>query len=145
MAGSLESRGEAVEACPVLKVSISEIPASYRLRFRPSVFSSSRRQMKADDVNPIKPEEGIDIAVLWQNKTSQPLRDLVVRFEYQQAKTSAFSAIEQAVREAAPGEHWAKFRLRGGEFEDTLHIVAWRVTIVSAGQMLGEKKSSMWR
>jgi hypothetical protein len=140
-----DSLGEAIEACPVLKVNISEIPASYQMRLRPSVFSDSRMSMKADDVNPIKAEEGINIAILWQNKTSQPLRDVVMRFEYQQAKTSAVRVVEQPVREAAPGGHWAEFRLRGGEFEDTLHITAWRATVVSAGQVLGEKKSGMWR
>ena len=139
------SHGEAIEACPILKVSISEFPASYKMKLRPSLFSSSRMYMKADYVNPIKAEEGINIAVLWQNKTSQPLRDLVVRLEYQQAKTSAFHVIEQPVREAAPGGHWVEFRLHGGEFEDTQQIAAWRATVVSAGQVLGEKKSGMWR
>jgi hypothetical protein len=140
-----DSHAEAIEACPVLKVKIGEIPAAFKLRLRPSLGSDSHMPMKTDYTNPIKLEQGINIDVLWQNKTSQPLRGLVLRLEYQQAKTSAFRVIEQHIREAAPGGHWTEFQLRGGEFEDTQHIAAWRVTVVSAGQVLGDKRSAMWR
>lgn len=136
---------QAVEACPVLKVSIAELPASHKLRMHPSMISAGHAFTSADFIGQAAPDKGINIAVLWQNKTSQPLRDLVVRLEYQQAKTSEFAAIEQQVREARPGGQWTEFKLRGGEFEDTQHIAAWRVTVVSAGQVLGQKKSVMWR
>ena len=138
-------QGQAVEACPILKVSIAELPESYKLQMHPSVASSSHTLTSADYMGESRAQSGINVVVLWQNKTSQPLRDLAVRLEYQQSKTSAFRLIEQQVREAKPGSQWTQFLLRGGEFEDTLHIAAWHVTVVSAGQMLGEKKSVMWR
>jgi len=136
---------QAVEACPVLKVNIAELPASHKLRMYPSMISAGHAFTSADFIGQARPEKGINIAVLWQNKTSQPLRDLVVRLEYQQAKTGAFATLEQQVREARPGGQSTEFRLRGGEFEDTEHIAAWRVTVISAGQVLGQKKSVMWR
>lgn len=136
---------QAVEACPVLKVSVAELPASHKLRMHPSMISAGHAFTSADFIGQALPEKGINVAVLWQNKTSQPLRDLVVRLEYQQAKTSNFATIERSVREAKPGGQWTEFKLRGGEFEDTQHIAAWRVTVISAGQVLGQKKSVMWR
>ncbi len=145
MAAPAPGHGQSVEACPILKVNIAELPESYKLRMRPSVAASSHALTSADYMGETRPQVGINVAVLWENKTSQPLRDLVVRLEYQQAKTSAFRTIEQQVREAKPGGHWTQLLLRGGEYEDTQHIAAWRVTVVSAGQVLGQKQSVMWR
>lgn len=145
LAAPARGGGQVVEACPILKVNIAELPASYKLKLHPTLFGDSTAMTAADYAGLARPDQGINIAVLWQNKTSHPLRDLVVRLEYQQAKTSAFRSIEQRIPEAKPGGQWTQFWLRGGEFEDTLHIAAWRLTVVSAGQVLGEKKSVLWR
>lgn len=142
---SAPGQSQAIEACPVLKVNITELPASHKLNMRPTSLRTNRALTSADCLGQAMPERSICVAVLWQNKTSQPLRDLLVRFEYQQAKTSNFATVEQQVREARPGGQWTEFQLRGGEFEDAQHIAAWRVSVISAGQVLGQKKSVMWR
>jgi hypothetical protein len=87
---------------------------------------------------------GIRVAVLWENRTGQPLRDVVVRLEYQQAKTGAFRTAEQRFAEVPAKGRWTNFDLSGAEFEDTVHVAAWRATVTSGGRVLGSRHSAMW-
>jgi hypothetical protein len=87
---------------------------------------------------------GIRIAVLWENRTGEPLRDVTLRLEYQQAKTQAVRTAEQQFHDVPLKGHWINFDLSGGEYRDTVHVSAWRVTVLSGDRVLGSKQSVMW-
>ena len=138
------SRARAGDPCPVLKVNITELPASHNLLLHPGDPKKRRIYTSDQSLQAASVETGIDVAVLWQNRTGQRLQDVTLRFEYQQARAGSFRTLEQAYRDLPAGGRWTEFFLRGPEFEDTLHIAAWRVTILSAGQILGQKQSAIW-
>ncbi len=133
-----------VEACPVLKVNISMLPTSDRLMLHPTLENRSRGTTASEALGEQVAEEGINIAVLWQNATGNALRGVTVRLEYQQAKTSAFKVMDRQFPEVRPGGKWVTFKLRGGEYQDTGHIAAWRISVLCAGQVLGRKQSVLW-
>jgi hypothetical protein len=93
--------------------------------------------------DPVK-RRGIRVAVMWENRTGQPLRDVTLRLEYQQAKTGAMRTVDLQFPEVPPKGRWTNFELKGGEYEDTVHVAAWRVAVLSGGRELGSKQSAMW-
>jgi hypothetical protein len=142
--GGIAATGEPAQPCPVLKVSISEFPHSERLQLHPSPESHRTVFSGSDMIGNISRLRGIRIAVLWENRTGEPLRDVTVRLEYQQAKMQAVRTAEQQLHDVPIKGRWTNFDLNGGEYRDTEHVAAWRVSVLSGDRILGSKQSVMW-
>lgn len=143
-AGSLAASEEVALPCPILKVSISEFPHNEKLQLHPSPESHRSVYSGSDLIGSFSRLHGIRIAVLWENRTGQPLHDVTVRLEYQQAKTQAFRTAEMQFHDVPIKGHWTNFDLSGGEYRDTEHVAAWRVSVLSGDHVLGTKQSVMW-
>jgi len=142
--GSIAAREEPVQPCPVLKVSVTEFPTNERLMMHPAPETN----LSVPGSHPYsidqKKRRGIRVAVLWENRTGEPLRNVTLRLEYQQAKTGVIRTAEQQFPEVPVKGRWTHFDLSGAEFEDTVHVAAWRVTVNSSGRVLGSRYSAMW-
>lgn len=144
-AGAVAALEEPAQACPVRKVVVTEFPTHNKLMMHPSpeshytVFGSATAMF-----DPAK-RRGIRVAVMWENCMGGLLRDVTLRLEYQQAKTRAFRTVDVQFPEVpAKKGRWTNFDLSGGEYEDTVHVAAWRVTVLGGGRVLGSKQASMW-
>ncbi len=142
--GSLTASEETPQPCPVLKLSISEFPHSEKLQLHPSPESHRSVYSGSDFIGSANKIHGIRIAVLWENRTGQPLPDVTVRVEYQQAKTQAIRTAEQQLHDIPIKGHWTHFDISGGEYRDTEHVAAWRVSVLNGDRILGSKQSVMW-
>ncbi|MBI5686455.1 MAG: hypothetical protein HZC54_15390 [Verrucomicrobia bacterium] len=144
MAGPAAAAGETVQPCPILKVVITEFPAHRKLLMHPSPEVNYTMAGSADALFDPAKRKGIRVAVMWENRTGETLRDVTLRLEYQQAKTRALRTTELQLPEVSAEGRWTHFELRGGEYEDTVHIAAWRVSVLSGSRVLGSKHSVMW-
>ena len=144
LVGEAAGRDETGQPCPVLKVNLSYLPRNRELMLHPPTYGSSQIYVGGQYIGEETILKGIEIAVLWQNRSDQALRDITLRLEYQQSGTGAFRTMEQQLPDLKPGGRWSIFRIAGGEYEDTKRIVAWRVSVLSGGQVLGRKQSAMW-
>jgi len=142
--GSLAAREEPAQPCPILKVIITEFPANEKLMLHPTPESHRSVFAGSDSIGTLSRNRGIRIAVLWENRTGEPLHDVTLRLEYQQAKTQAVRTTEQQFHDLPIKGHWTNFDLNGGEYRDTVHVAAWRVSVFSGDRMLGTKQSVMW-
>jgi hypothetical protein len=142
--GPVPAREEPVQPCPVLKVIVTEFPTHRKLLMHPApeehhtVFGGA-----ASMFDPAK-RRGIRVAVLWDNRTGQTLRDITLRLEYQQAKTRDMRTVDLPFPEVPGKSRWTNFELKSGEYEDTVHIAAWCVSVRSGNRVLGSKHSAMW-
>lgn len=144
MAGPIAAREEPLQPCPVLKVVITEFPTNEKLMMHPSPETHFSVLASAPyAIDPAK-RRGIRIAVLWGNLADQPLRDVTLRLEYQQAKTRVIRTADQQFPKVPAKGQWTNFDLNGGEYEDTVHVAAWRVSVLSGSRVLGSKHSAMW-
>ncbi|MCX7825198.1 MAG: hypothetical protein N2689_06530 [Verrucomicrobiae bacterium] len=143
LAGEASGRDEAAQLCPVAKVNISYLPRSEKLLLHPPTYGG-QIYLGGRYVGEEVVTQGIEVAVLWANRGELPLRDVILRLEYQQATTGAIRTMEQQLSDVKPGGRWTIFRIRGGEYADTRHIAAWRVSVLSGNQVLGRKQSVMW-
>lgn len=143
-AGFLTASEVTSQPCPVLKVSISEFPHSEKLQLHPSPESHRTVYSGSDFIGSNSRLRGLRVAVLWENRTGEPLREVTVRVEYQQAKTQAIRTAELQLHDVPIKGHWTNFDISGGEYRDTEHIAAWRVTVLSGDRIVGSKQSVMW-
>jgi hypothetical protein len=132
------------QPCPILKVVVTEFPTHRKLMMHPSPESNYTVAGSADALFDPKKRRGIRVAVMWENRTGDTLRDVTMRLEYQQAKTGAIRTMEQQFPQVSTEGRWTHFELRGGEYEDTVHVAAWRITVLSGARVLGSKYSVMW-
>ena len=142
--GPVAAREEPVQPCPVLKVVITEFPINEKLMMHPapeSHFDSMGGAVYVFDPSKLR---GIRVAVMWANRTGEPLRDVTLRLEYQQMKTHAIRTAERRFADVPVKGQWTIFDLSGGEYEDTVHVAAWRVSVFSGERVLGSKHSAMW-
>ena len=144
MAGPVAAVEEPVQPCPILKVVITEFPTHRKLMMHPSPESNYTVSGSADSLFDPAKRRSIRVAVMWENRTGEPLRDVTLRLEYQQAKTRALRMTDLQFPEVPVKGRWTNFELKGGEYEDTVHVVAWRVSVLSGGRLLGSKHSAMW-
>lgn len=143
-AASVVAREEPVQPCPVLKVSVTEFPTNERLLMHPAPESGYSVPGSLPYAVDRTKRQGIRVAVLWENRTGETLRNVTLRLEYQQAKTGVIRTAEQQFPEVPIKGRWTHFDLSGAEFEDTVHVAAWRVTVNSSGRVLGSRHSAMW-
>jgi len=144
MAGPVAAREEPVQPCPILKVVVTEFPTNDKLMMHPSPEAHFNVFGGASSMFDPAKRRGIRVAVLWENRTGQPLRDVTLRLEYQQAKNRAIRTADQQFPDLPAKGRWTNFDLSGGEYEDTVHIAAWRISVLSGSRVLGSKHSVMW-
>ena len=142
--GDVSGRDDTGQACPVLKVNVSYLPRSDKLILHPPSYGTAQMYVGGRYIGDETIVQGIEVAVLWQNRGSQPLRDATLRLEYQQSATGAIRTMEQHLPEVKPGGQWSIFRIRGGEYADTVHIASWRISVLSGNQVFGRKQSVTW-
>lgn len=144
LAGTVATAEEEAHPCPILKVVITEFPTPNKLMMHPAPEEHYTMAGSSAPLFALAKRQGIRVAVLWENRTGQELKDLTLRLEYQQAKGRAFRTMEQRFPTVPPKGQWTHFELKGGEYEDTAHVAAWRVTALGGGHVLGAKHSVMW-
>ena len=143
LVGEASGRDEAGQLCPVAKVNVSYLPRNEKLLLHPPPYGG-QMYMGGRYIGEEAVTQGIEVAVLWQNRGDLPLQEVTLRLEYQQSTTGAIRTMEQRLSDVKPGGRWSIFRIRGGEYADTVHIAAWRISVLSGNQVLGRKQSATW-
>jgi len=144
LVGEAPGREEAGQLCPVAKVNVSYLPRSEKLILHPPAYGNAQMYIGGRYIGEEAVTQGIEVAVLWRNSGDLPLQNVTLRLEYQQSTTGAIRTMEQRLSDVKPGGRWTIFRIRGGEYADTVHIAAWRISVLSGNQVLGRKQSVMW-
>lgn len=86
--------------------------------------------------------KGHYIYVQWRAK--QPARDLKVRFDYRQKVTKDKVHTLEVKYPEAKGWQRSVFKVVGEAYKKQGLVTCWRVQLLQAGQVVGEKRSFIW-
>jgi hypothetical protein len=81
--------------------------------------------------------------IFW--KTSAKGSNVTVRLEYLQAKTGPTVHVKETVVASAKGKNITDISIIGEDYAKNGPILAWRVSLISGDQTLGEYKSFQWK
>ena len=109
------NKASPAEGAPVLKVNVTELPQSRKLILHPEVSAGRRVYDPNEFAMNRSVDVGVNVDVLWANRSSQPLRDITVRLDYVGSKNFTPRSMEQTVASVPVGGQWTQFKLRGGE------------------------------
>jgi hypothetical protein len=88
---------------------------------------------------------GIRFDILWRGR-GEPKEKAVLRVELRgsaKGNLPSETVIEREVKITGTS-HWAAVKLTGEDYKKFGEITAWRVTLWSGDQLLGEQKSFLW-
>lgn len=127
----------------VLKVLPHFLDLQGRHSLSPSLFERDAYQARLR----LSPElcSGVRFDILWRGRSAtNEMATLRVELRGNaKGDLPSQTSLETQVRITGTG-HWAKLQLDGEHYKKFGEITAWRVTLWSGDQLLGEQKSFLW-
>ncbi|MEM0969202.1 MAG: hypothetical protein AAGJ31_07630 [Verrucomicrobiota bacterium] len=82
--------------------------------------------------------------IIWKCK-ERSAYDVVVRFEYITAKTGAEIHVQEIVPEKLRMTNTTDFQVIGEEWEEKGQVIAWKASILRAGEVVDVSRSYLWK
>lgn len=128
----------------VIKVLPHLLDAQGRHTLSPSLFDRDAYQAKLR--KNLDLVSGLRFDVQWQADGGTTATNAVLRVEIRGTAKSQLPSelrLEQWVT-ITGGSHWTQLKLDGNTFKEFGEVIAWRVTLWTDEELLGEQKSFLW-